>query len=188
MQNPADPNAFEGVAVVFDGPKDFHARIDDPDNGIDEHSILVMRGVGPVGYPGAPEVVNMRAPAHLIKRGIKTLACIGDGRQSGTSASPSILNCSPEAAVGGNLALLNTGDRIRIDLGKSEANILISEAELAQRRAAFEASGGYPVGASATPWQQIYRETVGQLETGGAMEFAVNYQRVAAAHIPKDSH
>jgi dihydroxy-acid dehydratase len=188
LENPADPNAFEGTAVVFDGPKEFHARIDDPAMGIDEHSILVMRGVGPVGYPGAPEVVNMRAPAHLIKRGIKTLACIGDGRQSGTSASPSILNCSPEAAIGGNLALLKTGDRIRIDLGRSEANILISHEELAQRRRAFEAAGGYAIGPSATPWQELYRQTVGQLETGGAMEMAVRFQRVAAAHIPKDSH
>jgi dihydroxy-acid dehydratase len=188
LANPADPGAFEGRAIVFDGPKEFHARIDDPALEIDEHCILFMRGVGPVGYPGAPEVVNMRAPNYLIKRGIKTLACVGDGRQSGTSASPSILNCSPEAAVGGGLALLKTGDRVRIDLNKGEANVLISDEELAQRRAAFEASDGYPISPSATPWQQIYRATASQLETGGVMEEAVKFQQVAARHVPKDSH
>jgi dihydroxy-acid dehydratase len=188
LENPADPNAFEGRAIVFDGPKEFHARIDDPALGVDEHSILFMRGVGPVGYPGAPEVVNMRAPDYLIKKGIKTLACVGDGRQSGTSASPSILNCSPEAAVGGGLALLQTGDRVRIDLGKGEANILIPDEELARRRIAFEEAGGYSLGPSATPWQELYRAATGQLETGAVFEPAVKFQRVAAAHVPKDSH
>jgi dihydroxy-acid dehydratase len=188
LSNPDDPNAFEGRAIVFDGPKEFHASIDDPALDIDEDCILFMRGVGPVGYPGAPEVVNMRAPDYLIKRGITTLACVGDGRQSGTSASPSILNCSPEAAVGGGLALLKTGDRVRIDLNKGEANMLISDEELAQRRMAFEASEGYPVTPSATPWQEIYRATSGQLETGAVMEDAVKFQQVAAQHIPKDSH
>ena len=187
LSNPADPNAFEGRAIVFDGPKEFHAQIDNPALAIDEHCILFMRGVGPVGYPGAPEVVNMRAPDYLIKRGIKTLACVGDGRQSGTSASPSILNCSPEAAVGGGLALLKTGDKVRIDLNKGEANILISEEELAQRRTAFDETG-YPVSPSATPWQEIYRDSVSQLETGAVMQDAVKFQRVAALHIPKDSH
>jgi dihydroxy-acid dehydratase len=188
LSNPADPNAFEGRAIVFDGPKEFHARIDDPALEIDEHCILFMRGVGPVGYPGAPEVVNMRAPDYLIRRGIKTLACVGDGRQSGTSASPSILNCSPEAAVGGGLALLKTGDRVRIDLGKGEANILISDEELAQRRLTFEASDGYLVTPSATPWQEIFRATASQLETGAVMEDAVKFRQVAARHVPKDSH
>jgi dihydroxy-acid dehydratase len=189
LSNPADPDAFEGRAVVFDGPKEYHARIDDPSLGIDEHCILFMRGVGPIGYPGAPEVVNMRAPDYLIKQGIKTLACVGDGRQSGTSASPSILNASPEAAVGGGLALLKSGDRVRIDLLKGQANMLISDAELAARRAAFEAAGGYPLNPSATPWQELYRQTTGQLETGGALESAVKFQRVASAHgTPRDSH
>ena len=145
LSNPKDPEAFEGQAMVFDGPEDYHARIDDPALGIDEHTILFMRGAGPVGYPGAAEVVNMQPPAYLIKKGIHSLPCIGDGRQSGTSGSPSILNASPEAAVGGGLALLRTGDRVRIDLGKGTANILISDEELAKRRAAFSGNGGYPL-------------------------------------------
>jgi len=140
LSNPADPDAFEGRAVVFDGPEDYHARIDDPALAIDEQTLLFIRGAGPIGYPGAAEVVNMRPPASLIKRGITALPCIGDGRQSGTSASPSILNASPEAAAGGGLALLQTGDRVRIDLRKGSANILTSEAELAARRRAMKAA------------------------------------------------
>src|SRR5206468_720019 len=132
-----DPEAFEGKAMVFDGPEDYHKRIDDPALGIDEHTILFMRGTGPVGYPGAAEVVNMQPPAYLIKRGIHSLPCIGDGRQSGTSGSPSILNASPEAAVGGGLALLNNGDRVRVDLGKGTANIMVSDEEMAKRRSAM---------------------------------------------------
>ncbi len=135
---PRTPNAFEGRAVVFDGPEDYHHRIDDPSLGIDEHSILFMRGAGAIGYPGSAEVVNMQPPAALIKKGITALACIGDGRQSGTSGSPSILNASPEAAAGGGLALLETGDRVRIDLNKGTADILISADELNARRAALE--------------------------------------------------
>ncbi|CAN5260949.1 IlvD/Edd family dehydratase [soil metagenome] len=188
LSNPDDPEAFEGRAVVFDGPKDYHARIDDPSLGIDEHCILFMRGVGPIGYPGAPEVVNMRAPDYLIKRGITSLACVGDGRQSGTSASPSILNASPEAAVGGGLAILQSGDRVRIDLLKSEANLLVSEEELAHRRADLEARGGYPYPASKTPWQEIQRDYQGQLGEGGVLENAVKYKRVARGGIPSDSH
>ena len=134
LSNPNDPEAFEGKAMVFDGPEDYHERIDDPALGIDEHTILFMRGAGPVGYPGAAEVVNMQPPAYLIKKGIHSLPCIGDGRQSGTSGSPSILNASPEAAVGGGLALLRTGDRVRIDLKRGTANILISDEELIERR------------------------------------------------------
>ncbi len=126
LSNPKDPNAFEGRAVVFDGPEDYHRRIDDPALGIDEHTILFMRGAGPIGYPGSAEVVNMQPPAALIKKGVTALACVGDGRQSGTSGSPSILNASPEAAAGGGLALLKTGDRVRIDLNKGTADILIS--------------------------------------------------------------
>src|SRR5690606_1658253 len=138
LSDPAHPGMFEGKAVVFDGPEDYHHRIDDPALDIDEHTLLFMRGAGPVGYPGAGEVVNMRPPAYLIKKGVSALACIGDGRQSGTSGSPSILNASPEAAAGGNLAILRTGDRVRIDLNKGQANILISDEDIATRRAELE--------------------------------------------------
>ncbi|WP_193557347.1 dihydroxy-acid dehydratase, partial [Microvirga pakistanensis] len=126
LNNPEDPNAFEGRVVVFDGPEDYHHRLDDPSLNIDEHTILIMRGAGPIGYPGAAEVVNMQPPGALIRRGVLSLPCIGDGRQSGTSGTPSILNASPEAAAGGGLALLQTGDRIRIDLNKRTADILLS--------------------------------------------------------------
>ena len=143
LNDPQQPDVFEGRAIVFDGPEDYHSRIDDPALAIDESCVLVMRGAGTIGYPGAPEVVNMRPPDYLIKRGIGVLPCIGDGRQSGTSASPSILNASPEAAAGGGLALLRTGDRIRIDLRLATANVLIADAELAERRRVLEAAGGY---------------------------------------------
>jgi dihydroxy-acid dehydratase len=189
LSNPDDPDAFEGPAVVFDGPEDYHARIDDPSVGIDETTLLFIRGTGPIGYPGSAEVVNMRAPDYLIKRGITSLPCIGDGRQSGTSASPSILNASPEAAAGGGLALLKSGDRVRIDLRRRTANMLISDEELAARRAALDAGGGYPYPASQTPWQEIQRNLVGQLETGATLELAVDYQRVAQTKgLPRDSH
>src|SRR6266480_27480 len=154
LVNPKDPMAFEGRAVVFDGPEDYHHRIDDPSLKIDEWTMLFIRGVGPIGYPGSCEVVNMQPPAELIKRGVTSLPCIGDGRQSGTSGSPSILNASPEAAAGGGLALLKTGDRVRIDLNKGSADILISPAELDARRAALEKSGGYQYPPSQTPWQE----------------------------------
>ena len=146
LSNPDDPNAFEGRAVVFDGPEDYHRRIDDPSLQIDQHTMLFIRGVGPIGYPGSAEVVNMQPPAALIKQGITSLPCIGDGRQSGTSASPSIVNASPEAAVGGGLAVLETGDRVRIDLNNGTANVLLPDGELALRRAALEKQGGdrYP--------------------------------------------
>src|SRR5689334_16542637 len=157
-----DPNAFEGRAVVFEGPEDYHLRIDDPSLKIDERTLLFVRGVGAIGYPGSAEVVNMQPPARLIKQGITSLPCIGDGRQSGTSGSPSILNASPEAAAGGGLALLKTGDRVRIDLKKGTANILISKAELDQRRAELQKRGGYKYPASQTPWQEIQRAMVDQ--------------------------
>ena len=188
LSNPKDPNAFEGRAVVFDGPEDYHRRIDDPSLGIDEHTILFMRGVGPIGYPGSAEVVNMQPPAALIKKGVTSLACIGDGRQSGTSGSPSILNASPEAAAGGGLALLKTGDRVRIDLNKGSADILIPAAELAARRAAVDKSGGYQYPASQTPWQEIQRAMVGQLAEGMVLAPAVKYQRVAQKSVPRDNH
>ena len=188
LSNPKDPNAFEGRAVVFDGPEDYHRRIDDPSLEIDEHTILFMRGVGPIGYPGSAEVVNMQPPAALIKKGVTSLACIGDGRQSGTSGSPSILNASPEAAAGGGLALLKTGDRVRIDLNKGSADILMSTAELAARRAALEKNGGYQYPPSQTPWQEIQRAMVDQLADGMVLAPAVKYQRVAQKSVPRDNH
>ncbi len=188
LSNPKDPNAFEGRAVVFDGPEDYHRRIDDPSLAIDASTILFIRGVGPIGYPGSAEVVNMQPPAALIKRGITALPCIGDGRQSGTSGSPSILNASPEAAAGGGLALLRTGDRVRIDLNKGTADMLIPSDELARRRAALEQSGGYPVPPSQTPWQEIQRGMVDQLADGMVLRPAVKYQRVAQKYLPRDNH
>lgn len=189
LSNPDDPEAFEGRAVVFDGPEDYHARIDDPALAIDGACILFMRGAGPIGYPGAAEVVNMRAPDYLLKAGISALPCVGDGRQSGTSGSPSILNASPEAAAGGGLALLRTGDRVRIDLKAGRADMLVPDDELAERRRALEAEGGYPYPAHQTPWQEIQRAFVGQLETGAVLEPAVRYQRIAQTKgIPRDNH
>jgi dihydroxy-acid dehydratase len=188
LSNPKDPNAFEGRAVVFDGPEDYHRRIDDPALEIDENSILFMRGAGPIGYPGSAEVVNMQPPAALIKKGITSLPCIGDGRQSGTSGSPSILNASPEAAADGGLALLRTGDRVRIDLNKDSADILITSAELAARLAALKKSGGYHYPPSQTPWQEIQRAMVDQLGSGMVLEPAVKYQRVAQKWVPRDNH
>lgn len=189
LSNPDDPEAFEGPVVVFDGPEDYHRRIDDPAAGIDENTLLIMRGAGPVGYPGAAEVVNMRPPADLIKAGIHSLPCMGDGRQSGTSGSPSILNASPEAAAGGNLSLLRTGDRVRIDLRKGEANVLLSDEVLARRREELEAAGGYAYPASQTPWQEMQRAWTGQLETGAVLEPAISYQRLAqTVGVPRHSH
>jgi xylonate dehydratase len=188
LSNPKDPNAFEGRAVVFDGPEDYHHRIDDPALGIDEHTILFMRGTGAIGYPGGAEVVNMQPPAALIKRGVRELPCIGDGRQSGTSGSPSILNASPEAADGGGLALLRTGDRVRIDLNKGTVEMLIAPAELAERGAALKQSGGYDYPASQTPWQEIQRAMVDQLAGGMVLVPAVKYQRVAQTSVPRDNH
>jgi dihydroxy-acid dehydratase len=189
LSNPDDPDAFEGPAVVFDGPEDYHHRIDDPATGITPETILFMRGAGPIGYPGAAEVVNMRPPAYLIEDGVSALPCIGDGRQSGTSGSPSILNASPEAAAMGGLALLQTGDRVRIDLRKGSADILVDAAELDRRRAELEAKGGYPYPASQTPWQEIQRAVVGQMNTGAILEGSEKYQRIAQTKgLPRDNH
>ncbi|MHB2165397.1 IlvD/Edd family dehydratase [Alsobacter sp. R-9] len=189
LSNPKDPDAFEGRAIVFDGPEDYHHRIDDPKLKIDEHCMLFMRGTGPIGYPGAAEVVNMQPPAALLKRGITSLPCIGDGRQSGTSGSPSILNASPEAAAGGGLAILKTGDRVRIDLRKGTANILISDEELAKRRADLQKRGGYKFPESQTPWQEIQRSMVDQLGNGMVLKPAVKYQKVAQTKgTPRDNH
>ncbi|WP_086608866.1 IlvD/Edd family dehydratase [Erythrobacter donghaensis] len=189
LSDPDDPDAFEGPVIVFDGPEDYHARIDDPALAIDARTLLVMRGVGPVGYPGSAEVVNMRAPAYLLREGVANLPCIGDGRQSGTSGSPSILNASPEAAVGGGLALLKSGDRVRIDLKRGTVDVLIPEGELAERRAALEAAGGYAYPASQTPWQMIHRAYVGQMESGAIIEGSEQFQRIAQTRgLPRDNH
>src|SRR5580698_10579075 len=189
LSNPADPDAFEGRAVVFDGPEDYHTNINNPALAIDEHTLLVIRGVGPIGYPGAAEVVNMQPPVALIEAGTSELPCIGDGRQSGTSGSPSILNASPEAAAGGGLALLRTGDRLRIDLRRGEANVMIDDAELAIRRKTLADAGGYSFPASQTPWQELQRHATGQLDTGAVLEPAVKYQRLAQKlGVPRHSH
>jgi dihydroxy-acid dehydratase len=186
LSDPADPLAFEGPVAVFDGPEDYRARIDDPAAKLGPDTILVMRGAGPIGYPGSAEVVNMRPPAYLLKQGVPVLPCIGDGRQSGTSGSPSILNASPEAAAGGGLALLRDGDRVRIDLRAGSANVLLDDAELAARRAA---RGDYPYPASQTPWQEIQRALTGQLDRGAILEGAEKYQRIAQTRgLPRDNH
>jgi dihydroxy-acid dehydratase len=174
LSDPAAPDVFEGKAIVFEGPEDYHARIEDPALGVDERSILVIRNCGPVGYPGSAEVVNMQPPAALMKAGVTALPTMGDGRQSGTSGSPSILNVSPEAAVGGGLALLRTGDRVRLDLNARRVDVLIPDAELAARRAAWTA----PALAHKTPWEEIYRSMVGQLGTGGCLEPATLYLNI----------
>ncbi len=189
LSDPAHPNAFQGRAVVFDGPEDYHARIDDPALAIDEHTMLFIRGVGPVGYPGGAEVVNMRAPDYLLKQGVHSLVCVGDGRQSGTSASPSILNASPEAATGGGLGLIETGDAVSLDLNAGTLDVLVDDAELARRREALEAAGGYRYPAHQTPWQEIQRGLVGELDQGGVLEMAVKYQRIAQTKgLPRDNH
>lgn len=188
LSNPNDPNAFEGRAIVFDGPEDFHHRIDDPAENIDEQCILFMRGAGPKGYPGGAEVVNMRPPAYLIKQGVEALPCIGDGRQSGTSGSPSILNASPEAADGGGLALLQTGDRVRIDLNKCTADMLVSLDECAERARKLVAEGGYRIPESQTPWQALFREKVGRFDQGMTLDGAAEFTDIARKHMPRDNH
>ncbi|TYB90690.1 IlvD/Edd family dehydratase [Oceaniovalibus sp. ACAM 378] len=186
LSNPDDPEAFEGRAIVFEGPEDFHARIDDESLNIDENCILIMRGAGPIGYPGAAEVVNMRPPAYLLKKDIHALPCIGDGRQSGTSGSPSILNASPEAAAGGGLALVATGDMLRIDLRKCTADMLVDDAELEKRRAALPEHPFTPE--SQTPWQEIFRERVEPLSKGMTLRGADQYRDIAHKGVPRDNH
>lgn len=192
LSKPGDLNAFEGKAVVFDGREDYHQRINDPALGIDENTILIIRGTGPIGYPGGAEVVNMQPPDALLKRGISELPCIGDGRQSGTSGSPSILNASPEAAAGGGLALVKTGDRVRVDLNKRTANIVISDDELAARRKVVReklGNGGLNyVPHSQTPWQEIQRSMVDQFDHGMVLKPAVKYRDVAHNEVPLDNH
>tara|TARA_R110002094_G_scaffold221538_1_gene196844 strand:- start:206 stop:2029 length:1824 start_codon:yes stop_codon:yes gene_type:complete len=188
LSNPADLNAFEGRAIVFDGPEDFHHRIDDPAEKIDAQCILFMRGAGPKGYPGGAEVVNMRPPAYLLKQGIEALPCVGDGRQSGTSGSPSILNASPEAADGGGLALLQTGDMVRIDLNTCTANMLVPLDELATRARDLAAAGGYGIPDSQSPWQMLFREKVGQFDEGMLLEGADQFKDIARKSMPRDNH
>ncbi|MEM7404592.1 MAG: IlvD/Edd family dehydratase [Pseudomonadota bacterium] len=183
LSKEGDLNAFEARAIVFEGPEDYHARINDPALNIDSNCVLVIRYVGPLGYPGSAEVVNMQPPDELIKAGIGELPTIGDGRQSGTSGSPSILNAAPEAAAGSGLALLQTGDTIRVDLKDCSINMLLDDAEIARRRAAYVP----PELPNHTPWQEIYRDTVGQLDSGGIIELASKYQNVREK-IPRHSH
>lgn len=187
LSNPDDPDAFEGRAVVFDGTEDYHARIDDETLQIDEHCVLIMRGAGPIGYPGGAEVVNMRPPAYLLKKGITSLPCVGDGRQSGTSGSPSILNASPEAAAGGGLALVRTGDRLRIDLRKCTADMLVDETELANRRAALPERPFSPE--SQSPWQELFREKVEPFSKGMTLRGADAFQDITRTKgLPRDNH
>ncbi|WP_299301422.1 IlvD/Edd family dehydratase [uncultured Litoreibacter sp.] len=187
LSNPDDPEAFEGRAIVFDGPEDFHHRIDDESLGIDENCILIMRGAGPKGYPGGAEVVNMRPPSYLLKRDIHALPCVGDGRQSGTSGSPSILNASPEAADGGGLALVQTGDMLRIDLKKCTADMLVDDATL-KARAEKLVDGSIEVPDSQTPWQEIFRAMVRPFSEGMTLEGAAKYQDIARKYMPRDNH
>jgi dihydroxy-acid dehydratase len=188
LSDPQSPEAFVARAIVFDGPEDYHHRIDDPALEVDEHCVLVIRGAGPVGYPGGAEVVNMRPPAALIRAGVHALPCIGDGRQSGTSGSPSILNAAPEAAVGGGLALVRTGDRIRVDLANRRVDMLVDDAEIARRRAEMTAVEAAVTPDAQTPWQEIQRGIIGQFDTGAVLEPAVKYQRIAQKFMPRDSH
>jgi dihydroxy-acid dehydratase len=183
LVEPGREGIYQGRAVVFDGSDDYHHRINDPALGIDEHSILVIRGAGPLGWPGSAEVVNMQPPDALIRRGVTSLPTLGDGRQSGTSDSPSILNASPESAAGGGLAWLRTGDPIRIDLAAGRCDALVDEAEIARRLAGPLP----PVPESHTPWEELYREKTGQLAEGAVLEMAVKYRGIAA-RTPRHNH
>jgi dihydroxy-acid dehydratase len=183
LSTPGDENAFECRAVVFDGPEDYHARLNDPALAIDERTILVIRGCGTLGFPGSGEVVNMQPPDAMLRAGVRELPTMGDGRQSGTSASPSILNASPEAFAGGGLARLRTGDRVRVDLNARRVTALVPGPEWEARdTAAWDVAP-----ASATPWQQLYRDHVGQLHTGGCLEFACAYRAVCGT-VPRHNH
>lgn len=189
LSNPDDPNAFVGRAIVFDGPEDYHRMIDDPALEIDDSCILVIRGAGPIGYPGGAEVVNMQPPAALIEAGVGELPCIGDGRQSGTSGSPSILNVAPEAAVMGGLAILETGDQLRVDLENRTVDLLVAQSEIEARRAALEQAGGYRYPEDQTPWQRIQRELVEQFDRGMVLRGSTDFQQIAQTRgIPRDNH
>jgi dihydroxy-acid dehydratase len=181
---PGHENVFEARAIVFDGGEDYHARLNDPALNIDENCILVMRGSGVVGWPGSAEVVNMQPPDALLQRGVEWLPTLGDGRQSGTSDSPSILNASPESAAGGGLAWLRTGDTIRVDLNARTCDALVDESEIARRKTEDPAP---PIPESRTPWEELYREKTGQLGEGGVMDFALKY-RGTANKLPRHNH
>ena len=181
---PGNEGAFEARAIVFDGAEDYHARINDPSLAIDEDCILVMRGAGPLGWPGSAEVVNMQPPDALIQRGIRALPTLGDGRQSGTADSPSILNASPESAAGGGLSWLQTGDRLRIDLNQGRCDALVPEEEIARRRRELPPP---PVPASRSPWEALYREKTGQLADGATLDFALQFRRIAE-QTPRHNH
>jgi len=183
LQQPGHENSFECRAVVFDGPEDYHARINDPTLGVDKDTLLVIRGCGPIGFPGAAEVVNMLPPDALVRQGINELPTLGDGRQSGTSASPSILNASPEAAIGGGLARLRTGDRVRVDLNLRRVDALVPEAEWTAR----DRELALQLPPSRTPWEHLYRQNTGQLDTGACLECALAY-RCATAPIARHNH
>jgi dihydroxyacid dehydratase/phosphogluconate dehydratase len=183
LSRPGREGVFEARAVVFDGSGDYHDRINDPSLEVDENCILVIRGAGPIGWPGSAEVVNMQPPDALLQRGITSLPTLGDGRQSGTSDSPSILNASPESAAGGGLAWLRTGDIIRIDLNAGTCNALVDEQEITRRKQ--EPAPAVP--ASNTPWEEFSREKTGQLSTGGVLEFAVKYHRTSNK-TPRHNH
>ncbi|PRY20986.1 dihydroxy-acid dehydratase [Aliiruegeria haliotis] len=188
LENPEDPMAFEGPAAVFDGPEDFHKRIDDPALGLTEASILVMRGAGPIGYPGGAEVVNMRPPSYLIKKGVHALPCIGDGRQSGTSGSASILNASPEAAAGGGLALLRDGDVIRVDLKSRKVDAKVAQDEWDARRTELDALLATLTPESQSPWQALFREKVRPFAEGMVLDNATDYRSIARKTLPRNNH
>ena len=183
LSTPGSEDCFTARAIVFEGPEDYRANINDPALQIDEHCILVVRGCGPVGYPGSAEVVNMTPPDRLVREGVRMLPCLGDGRQSGTSDSPSILNASPESAVGGNLAILQTGDKVKVDLKSRRVDVLLSDEEIARRRKDLKP----PPILNNSPWQQLYRANVGQLSTGACLDFAVSYRDLRKV-VPRHSH
>jgi xylonate dehydratase len=183
LQEPGREGVFEGKCAVFDGSEDYHKRINDPALDIDENTILVIRGAGPIGWPGSAEVVNMQPPDHLLKRGINSLPTIGDGRQSGTADSPSILNASPESAAGGGLAWVRTGDVIRIDFNHGRCDMLVEDVEIERRKA----DGLPPVPPDATPWQRIYRRSVNQLSEGAILDGMDEFRQVAK-NMPRHNH
>ena len=183
MSTPGAEDRFTARVVVFDGPEDYRRRINDPDLGVDDSCMLVIRGAGPVAYPGSAEVVNMTPPDYLVKEGIRMLPCMGDGRQSGTSDSPSILNASPESAVGGNLAILRDGDQVLVDLRNRRVELLVSDTEISQRWSELQ----QPELRNESPWQELYRAYVGQLDTGACFDFAVKYRDLRKT-VPRHSH
>jgi dihydroxy-acid dehydratase len=183
LSEPGNEECFTARVIVFDGPEDYRSRIEDPSLNIDENCMLVVRGTWPLGYPGSAEVVNMTPPGELVRKGFKMLPCLGDGRQSGTSDSPSILHAAPESAAGGNLAILQTGDLVKVDLRNRRVDLQLSDEEIAARRAAMPESELK----SDSPWQEMYRANTGQLDTGACLDFAVKYRDLRKT-VPRHSH